>query len=245
MKKIVTFAVIAVVGLMVINSSRVKVMTARVKNFINDQESIDYQIERASIIVNDLDVPIDKCRKNEAVQRNQAEEIDRKIKTYKENLSEQDETILAIREALNTDKPTYEFSGKTYTRLEVESDLARKFSRRNSLKGTIEGLEDLYAAKIQAADAMLARTQSLMNKQNELHISIEKMVAKKELLDTLRVTEGVELDETVLAEVDKILQDVGSKLDVAEQLAMANVDEIKIEEGTEDLLAMIDAEFSN
>ena len=224
--------------------THVTTISDSIANKVNDAVPAEHQIKRARTMVGKLDETIETCKKKEIQTRVEADELQRKIEEYRGQLEKQETDLKTMRADLDTDQEVFTYSGKTYSRRQVELDLERKLSRLQNTTTIVNNLENLHQAKVEVADALLAKSDQIAFEQNQLRIEIDNLVARQELLDVMRMSGDFDLEETELAEVNKIVSNLDTRLQVAEQLAMSTVGEIKLEQPTEDLLAKIDAQIA-
>ena len=143
--------------------------------------------------------------------RNLEEDISRK----QHKLSSQKAAILALRSDLDSNEHEFEYRHVSYTRNEVESDLADRFDSYQTLEQSVQRDRKILTAQQKVLKANQVRLDSMMSRKQELGVKVAELEAKLKEVEANEATYAVrEVDDTHLSHVEDLLQQLSHDLDV-------------------------------
>ncbi|MGQ9649089.1 MAG: hypothetical protein ACUVXJ_03180 [Phycisphaerae bacterium] len=256
LRKTLRFGVIGLTGLAVTAAilfgtdlgSYVWTSTKTVRTAVRDSVPIEFELQRARDLLEDI-IPemqanVGLIAKEEVEITNLKEEIRR----GQASLAEEKVRITKLGDTLKAQQVRYVFGGLEYTHDQVKAELARAFDRYKEAEVVLAGkqrLLDTRQKSLQAAMQMLERTRS---EKARLEDRIVALDSQYRLVKAASTTSQVRVDNSKLAQTEKLIGDIKKRLDVAERVLAHEaqfVRPIEIDVISEkDLLAQVDEHFS-
>lgn len=218
-----------------------------VRTAVKDHVPIEFELQRArdllEEIIPEMQANVGLIAKEEVEIANLKEDIDRS----RDSMAVEKVRITKLGDALKTQRASYTFGGAQYTHDQVKGELARAFDRYKEAEIVLAGkqrLLDTRQKSLQAAMQMLERTRS---EKARLEDRIAALDSQYRLVKAASTTSKVQLDNSKLAQTEKLISDVKKRLDVAERVLAHEarfVQPIEIDTINEkDLLAQVEEHF--
>ncbi|HPD30630.1 MAG TPA: hypothetical protein PLL20_11585 [Phycisphaerae bacterium] len=256
LRKTIKYGVIGLTGLLVTAGvlfgtdlgSYLWTSTRTVRTAVRDSVPIEFELQRARDLLEDI-IPemqanVGLIAKEEVEIANLKEEIQR----GQASLAEEKARITKLGDTLKAQQVRYVFGGLEYTHDQVKAELARAFDRYKEAEVVLAGkqrLLDTRQKSLQAAMQMLERTRS---EKARLEDRIAALDSQHRLLKAASTTSQVRVDNSKLAQTEKLIGDIKKRLDVAERVLAHEaqfVRPIEIDVISEkDLLAQVEEHFS-
>ncbi len=242
---------LTVLGLVVFGAdlwSYVRTMKREVRDTVRQAVPLEFELERARQMVEDL---VPEIRKNMHIIAEQEVEIERlelAIARQEDALARQRAEILVLRSRLKDGPGPYRFAGRTYTEAEVKRDLARRFARYKAAEATLAAKRDLLEARRRQLEQSRRKLDAMIAAKRDLVVKIEQLRARLQTIQAAQAASEVQFDDSQLARAKTLVREIEKRLDVAERLLAAEgkLDgEIPVDGDAEaeDVIRQIDAEF--
>lgn len=212
---------------------------------------IEVELARARQLVDELVPEVRRSLNVVAEQQVDLERLEKGIADKKGTLASQKEALLTLRKDLAENSGVHRYASHTYTRQQVEQDLARRFERFRSLEAASATDEQILAARQQTLRANEAKLAALLTARQELQLQLEQLQARLETQRAQEAATTIVLDDSRLNQTKQLISQLNRQLDVRQKvLNQADVlaGEIPVEGGTKaepaDLLGEIDRYFS-
>jgi len=224
MKKIVAGLVgVILLGMLAFGGdlwSYVSTAHTNVKDAVNDQVPISFQIDRAEKLVDGL---IPDIQKNMvAISREEVElkRLDNRITGLECRLKKSEGQILHLRDDLasHPEDITFCYSGKKYTRSQVESDLQNRFERYRVDEALHGSLQKQRVVRERSLETARKKLRAMMEQKGQLEVELQQLAARLEMVELAKTTSTYCFDEGNLGEVKKLVSDLQARLDVEERL---------------------------
>lgn len=205
---------------------------------------IEFELTRARDLLDEI---IPEMHAN--VQRIATEEVElaslkADIKASTEKLAEERARVAKLRDVVSIETASYRIGGQKYTHEQVVDDLSRRFESVKEAEDVLAGKQRLLTqreATLAAAEQMLRKTQS---QKSLLEDKIESLASQHRLVQAAAVGSKVQMDNSKLAQTEKLIGEIKKRLDVAERVLAREsefVQPIEISVVDEaDLLAQVD-----
>jgi hypothetical protein len=243
---IATVGVTLVGGLLFGNDlvSYVKSSAHAVRGQVKNAVPIEFELTRARDLLEEI---IPEMRAN--VRRIATEEVElaslkADIQASNEKLTEERARVAKLRDVVGVELASYRVGGRKYTREQVVDDLSRRFDRVREAEDILTGKERLLTqreATLAAAEQMLEKTRS---QKSLLKDKIESLASQHRLVQAAAVGSRVQMDNSKLAQTEKLIGEIKKRLDVAERVLARESEFIQPIEVSvvdeEDLLAQVD-----
>jgi hypothetical protein len=156
--------------------------------------------------------------------------------------------MLRLTSDLETGKSVYRYANREFTADDVRSDLSRRFTRHKTSADTLEKLKAQQHARRQGLEAARDKMNGLLAAKRQLEVEIEQLDARRMMVDAAQTTSRLVLDESALSRTRQLVEELNSRLDVAERLVAAEVqpiDEIPLDADEGDVVEQITAYFGD
>jgi chromosome segregation ATPase len=215
---------------------------------VKDAVPIEFELKRAKDMLDEI---IPEMHAN--VRLIAQEEVE--VAGIKSDIGEADTSLAAergritrLRDMLNVQQASYSVGGLNYSREQVKEELSRQFDRYKEAEMVLAGkkrLLDTREKALQAAMAMLERTRS---QKVRLEDQIQALEGQYRLVKAASVGSAVAIDNSKLAQTERLIGEVRRRLDVAERVLAHEakfVQPMPIDSVSEpDLVSQVDEYFS-
>ncbi len=201
--------------------SYVRTSAGYVKDSVHQSVPIEFQIERARSMIKDL---VPEVRKNMHIIAKEEVEVKRleeQISRTAENLEKEKSHLMRLNADVATGKEIFKYAGRSYTADQVRTDLANRFERFKTSDATLASLEQIRHAREQSLDAARQRLEGMLASKRQLEVEVENLEARVQMLAAARATSDFEFDDSRLGRVKELVQNLKTRLDVADRLMNA------------------------
>ena len=186
---------------------------------VKDSVPIEWELKRARDMIEDLKPEIAKnlqvvAREEVGVQR-LAEEI--QLKTTQLAKSRSD--ILRLKGDLESGSVRFVYAGRNYSETQVRDDLAARFKQFQVYEATTDKLTKVLTAREQNLDAARRKLDGMLAAKRELEVEVENLQARMTMVEVARTSSPVALDDSQLSSTRQLLDDIRTRIDVAERMA--------------------------
>jgi hypothetical protein len=189
-----------------------------VRDSIKNSVPVEFELQRARDMLEEI---IPEMQANIGLIAQEEVEIARlrsDIERSEEAMQEKQERITRLTNLLQTSEPTFVLGRFEYTRNEVKGQLAREFDRFKEAEIVLAGKKRLVKTReksLHSAMEMLNRTRA---EKARLEDQIAALESKHRLVQTASAGSTVQLDNSKLAQTEKLISDIKNRLDVAERV---------------------------
>lgn len=228
----------ALVGLVLVGRdalSYVRTSTGYVTDTVQESVPIEFQIDRARGMVQDL---VPEVRKNMHViakEEVEVQRIDEQIVDNTARLAKEKEQLLRLKTDLASGKDAFEYGGRTYSAEEVRTDLASRFERYKTGEATAASLKDIRNARQKSLTAARQKLEGMLASKRQLQVEVENLEARLQMIAAAKATSNYQFDDSRLGRVKELVSNLRTRLEVAEKVVNAEVyyhDEIPLEKAT-------------
>ena len=198
--------------------SYVRSSAKSVRTVVKDSVPIEFELRRArdllEEIIPEMHANVRLIAEEEVEVKALKVDIDRGVKA----IEEEQVRITKLRDALEKPQAEYCFAGREYPRSYVKEDLARRFERFKESEVVLASKKRLLATRensLTAAMDLLERTKS---HKRMLEDKIESLVSQHRLIQAAAVGSKIQVDNSKLAQTEKLITEIKKRLDVAERV---------------------------
>ena len=255
LRKLITgTAAAALAGTMLLGSdasSYVKNMGSNVRDAVRQEISVEFELDRIRTEVDDLLPEIKKHLKTVASQSVDVKDLERSIAAREASLAQQKEAILTLRKDLEAGHSTYTYRTVSYSRAEVEADLAHRFASFCTAEDCVRRDHQILTAQRDTLRANQRKLDTMLSRKQDLAVKIAQLEARLRQVQAAEAINSMQVDDSQLAQVEQLIRDVGHALDVRESMLETEgqvLGRIPVEEASQpaeptDLLGDIDRHF--
>jgi hypothetical protein len=189
-----------------------------VRSAVKENVPIEFQLRRARDLVDDI---IPEMHANIRLIAQQEVEIDalkRDIEQSGQRIADERAQIQKLRDALLTKNESFTFAQITYTRDQVKEDLARRLENVKEADLVLTSKQRLLTNQSKAlavASQALERTRS---QKSLLESQIASLASQHKLLQATSAGSAAPLDNSKLAQSERLIEEVKKQLDVSERV---------------------------
>ena len=240
-----------VVGSLVLGKDMISYVTSSAKwtrNAVKDSVPIEFELKRAHDLLEDIIPEIHQNIRLIAQEEVEIAALKSDIARCSDAFGEEKQRIGNLRNALNIQKVSYTFAGQDFSREELKQDLAWRFDRFKEAEVVLASkarMLNTREAGLRGAMQLLERTRS---QKRLLASKIQSLEAQHRLVKAASIGSGIQMDNSKVAQTEKLIKNIKRRLDVAERILAHEsqfVQTIPIDGVKEvDLLMEIDTYFS-
>lgn len=198
--------------------SYVKTLGCSARAAIKSEVPIEFEIQRARDLVENLVPDIRKCMHVIAEEEVSVEHLQREIARHDADMSKQKSEILALRSEVDSGKQSYRFASRTYSANEVKRDLACRFERFKTAEATLASKRQILTAREKSVVAAREKLENMLSDKRDLEVQIENLEARMKTLQAAQTATSVQLDNSQLVRAKKLIGDLNKQLDVAQRV---------------------------
>lgn len=194
--------------------------TSGIQDAARSKVPVQFEIERAKGMVEDL---VPEIRKNmTTISREEValNRLENQIAALEGRLEESKGEILTLKTDL-TDKPDnnqFSYCGRTYTRSQVETDLAARFERHQVDEATLASLQQMRDIRQTSLEAAKKKLNSYLAQKQKLSLEIEQLQARLKMVELAKTTSDFNFDNDGLSDAKQLVDELRSRLEVEERL---------------------------
>lgn len=179
---------------------------------------IEFELRRAKDLLEEIIPEIHANVQLIATEEVEIANLKNELQQNAELVSEEKQRVTKLRSELALDKDTFTFGNKQYTRTEVTEELAWRFDRLKEAELVLESKKRMLSARetsLKSATELLEKTRS---QKRLLASKIEGLESQHRLVKATAIGSGIKIDNSKLAQTEKLIGDIKKRLDVAERV---------------------------
>ncbi len=198
--------------------SYLKTIWSGVGQTIRDATPISFELDRLNQMLRDLEPEIRKNQHVVAQLEVEVEYLQRECEKLKEQQTAQAEQMKKLRIALVSDKQQYEFGGRTFSRQQVEQDLARRLDQYQEQQRQLAAKEHLLQQRQRTLEAATVKVNEYRRQYDQLAAKAESLTAELKLLEAAQAAGSHQLDDSKLAQAKQLAQEVEKRIRVGQRM---------------------------
>lgn len=213
--------------------SYVRTSAGYVKETVTDSVPMEFQIDRARGMIQDLVPEIRKNMHIIAKEEVEVERLEKQINDAQANLDRDKGDLMRLKADLSASKGLFRYAGRNYTVDQVKLDLANRFERYKTGEATLASLQEIHRARQKSLDAARQKLEGMLAAKRQLAVEVENLQARLQMVAAAQTTADYNFDDSKLGRVKELLGDLKTRLDVAERMVNAETnfhDEIPLDQ---------------
>jgi len=208
---------------------------------------IQFEIDRAKQEIADLEPAIHQNIEALARAEVDVEHLDREIAATRENLRQEKEALLALKNTLKSGD-LIRTGNVTYTADEVKGELARRYDHYKQVGRILEEKETTLKARQKTMAAARQQLTTMVAQKKTLMTKVEGIEARLKMIEATQASNEFTFDDTALARAKQTVAELDKRLDVLAKVAeqegrYAEKGMPVVIEPGRDVVKEIDAEF--
>jgi chromosome segregation ATPase len=227
--------------------SYVRSSAKSVRTVVKDSVPIEFELRRASDLLEDIIPEMHANIRLIAQEEVEVAALKDEIAKNQESLDEERGKIKVLRGSLETTQVQYCFAGRQYSRDDVKADLAARFERIKESELVLTSKQRLLTSRENSLHAAMQLLDKTRSQKRILENKIETLASQYRLVKAAAVGSKFQVDNSKLAQTEKLIGEIQKRLDVAERVLAHEsrfVEAIPVDTVPEaDLVAQVDEYF--
>jgi len=227
--------------------SYVRSSAKSVRTVVKDSVPIEFELRRARDLLDQIIPEMHANIRLIAQEEVEVAALKADIGTSEESVQEEKVRIAKLRDALDKPQAQYCFGNKEYPRSYVKEDLANRFERFKEAELVLASKRRLLTTRENSLHASMQLLEQTRSRKRMLQDKIESLASQHRLVQAAAVGSHIQVDNSKLAQTEKLISQIKKRLDVAERVLAHEsqfVQAIPVDAVTEaDLLTQVDDYF--
>lgn len=186
---------------------------------VRDSVPIEWEIKRARQMIEDLKPEIAKNMQIVAKEEVSVQRLSEEITSKQTLLTKSREDILRLKDDLKSGAVRFVYAGRNYTQEQVRDDLSNRFKQFQVHEQTTNKLNQILVAREKNLDAARRKLDEMLSAKRELEVEIENLQARMTMVQVAQTSNPISIDDSHLSGTRQLLDEIRSRIDVAERLA--------------------------
>lgn len=189
-----------------------------VREAVKSEITPEFELDRIRTEIDSLLPEIQHHMTVVAEQSVDVKDLERGIAVKEEKLASQKNAILALRSDLGGTGDRFTYRHVSYSRGEVEADLASRFESFRVGEDALERDRQILTAQTQTLRANQKKLDSMLGRKQDLAVKVSQLEARLKTIQATEAINAIEVDDTRLSRVEGLIKDLNRSLDVRESL---------------------------
>jgi chromosome segregation ATPase len=198
--------------------SYLRTFGGQVREAVKSEISVEFELDRIRDEVENLVPEIRRHMTIVAEQSVDVKDLERDLSDKEASLGRQKEAILALRSDLESNRDSFIYRSVSYTRNEVESDLAHRFELFCSVEAGVKRDHQILAAQRDTLRANQKKLDTMLSRKQDLVVKVAQLEARLKQVQAAEAINSIEIDDSHLAHVEKMIKEMNHALDVRESV---------------------------
>jgi len=218
-----------------------------VRTAVKDSVPIEFELRRARDLLEGIIPEMQANIRVIATEEVEIAALKGEIAKNREGLEGEQSKIKTLRVALEQPRTQYAFAGRSYSHDEVKHDLAARFERFKESEIVLASKVKVLESRERSLDAARQMLDKTSSEKRILESKIEALAGQYRLVKAASTGSQIQVDNSKLAQTEKLIAQIQKRLDVAERVLAAEskfVEQIPVDTVVEsDLVAQVDEYF--
>lgn len=185
---------------------------------------LEFELERASLEISELNGVIRDLNHEIAKEEVEVEKLERKVVKADDELAQSKDDIMTLNAALQKDKEYYKFaSSRTYSKVEVEEDLQRRFDHHKTLDDTNKMRKQTLEHRRDRLNAARKQLEETVNAKRQLEVEVAELQAQSKMLEVAQQTSELKVDNSQLARARESVEKIRTRLEVEAKMVDSQI----------------------
>ena len=189
-----------------------------IQEAVRDQIPIEFELKRARDLIGDIMPELQANMKLVAKEEVEIETLEGDVGRMQKSLADEKKRMATLAASLKSGKEAHTFGSSTYSRPEIEKDLARRFERYRSSEMVLAGKEKLLATRRQSLQSAMGKLKSTQNAKALLEDQARSLEAQFRVIQAAQASSKLHLDDSKLAKAQRLLDELKKRLEVSRRV---------------------------
>lgn len=185
---------------------------------VKDAVPIEFELCRAQDLLEEILPEIHANIQLIAKEEVEISALKKEIQESEEAIALQKERVDKLRNILRKNQSEYSIANRKYTQQEVTDELAAQFENYKEAELVLASKEKLFETREKSLKAAVQLLEKTKSQKRILASRIESLEGQYRLLKASAVGTGIKVDNSKLAQTEKLLGQIKKRLDVAERV---------------------------
>jgi hypothetical protein len=220
-----------------------------VRTAVKDSVPIEFELRRARDLLDEIIPEMQTNIRVIAQEEVEVAALKGEINKGREGLQDEQSKIKTLRVALEQPRAQYAFAGRTYSHDDVKHDLAARFTRFKESEAVLASKVRILESRERSLEGARQLLEKTGSEKRVLESRIEALAAQYRLVKAAATGSKIEVDNSKLAQTEKLIAEIQKRLDVTERVLAHEskfVESIPVDTVVEaDLMAQVDEYFDS
>ncbi|MHC4116611.1 MAG: signal peptide-containing protein [Planctomycetota bacterium] len=199
-------------------ASYVRSSAKSVRTVVKDSVPIEFELRRARDLLDEIIPEMHANVRLIAQEEVEVAALNVEIAENVESIEEEKVRIAKLRDALARPQARYTFAGQEFPRSYVKADLANRFERFKESEVHLAGKRRLLENRQNSLHAAMLLLEKTRSRKRALEDQIESLASQHRLVKAAAVGSHIHVDNSKLAQTEKLIAQIKKRLDVAERV---------------------------
>jgi hypothetical protein len=220
-----------------------------VRTAVKDAVPIEFELRRARDLLEGIIPEMQANIRVIATEEVEIAALKGEIAKHREGLNDEQSKIKTLRVAMEQPRAQYAFAGRNYSHDDVKRDLAGRFERFKESEVVLASKVKVLESRERSLDSARQMLEKTGSEKRILESRIEALTGQYRLVRAAAIGSKIQVDNSKLAQTEKLIAQIQKRLDVAERVLAAEsqfVESIPVDTVVEaDLVAQVDEYFDS
>lgn len=198
--------------------SYARTLSGNVREAVRSEITPEFELDRIRNEVNNLMPEIRQHMTVVAEQSVDVKDLERAIAGKESALSKQKDAILALRSDLDSGRDSFEYRHVSYSRGEVEADLADRFESFRVSEESLQRDRQILEAQRSTLRANQKKLDTMLGRKQDLIVQVSQLESRLKQIQATEAVHSIEVDDSKLSHVEQMIKEMNHALDVRESL---------------------------
>ncbi|MAZ94975.1 MAG: hypothetical protein CMJ73_02910 [Planctomycetaceae bacterium] len=223
---------------------------SRVHDSVKSTVPVDFELDRARKETSRIMPEVRKNMHVIASEEVRVEQLEKRIKTLEEKLSQDQKNLLRLKSDLESGTNNFHYSGVSFTAKEVKQDLENRFDEFTTDEETLKSMVKLLQARTNSLHTARERLAAMQASQRKLKVEIENLEARNKMIQVAQASSEDTFEDSQLSRTRELVDSINSRIRTDEKMLSAEsrpMDRIPLETSEEvtDILDRISSYFDS
>lgn len=204
--------------------SYIRTSVGSVRETVQNSVPVEFQIDHARHLIKDLAPEVRKNMHIIAKEEVELQRIEEQIAAAESRLVKEKDNIMRLKGDVASDKPTFQYAGRSFTLTEVKSDLANRFERYKTSEATLNSLKGIHEARQRSLAAARQKLDGMLAARRQLQVDVENLEARNQMVAAAKTTSSFQFDDSQLGQAKELVAGLRTRLEVDEKMVNAETE---------------------
>lgn len=199
-------------------ASYLRTSTSAVQESIRETVPIEFELRHAGDMIEDILPDLQAQVRMIAQEEVEIAALETDIKESQQRLGSEQTVLASLRNQMRVQQVSYSVNGRNVERQQLTEQLHQRFKRFKQGELALASKQRLLEKRQDGLQAALSLLEKMHHRKAELEQKVEALAAQHRLIQASAVESGHLVDGSSLSEADQLLQQIETRLAVAERV---------------------------